>query len=140
MRLKEGRLAALDGSFRLAARPDSGQVLGGMLSSRLPTSFIGGSLSVSVPAGHRVEVRAEEGTARLSVELPASRPLYRSITRRGSGVAKVFIGVDPQELSATIEVIDDHLTKGRFSTDKVGYAAMRKDGVEVARAHVGGRG
>ncbi|GAA2165518.1 IS110 family transposase [Humibacillus xanthopallidus] len=44
-------------------------------------------------------------------------------------MAKVFIGVDPHKLSATIEVVDEHekiLTKGRFSTDKAGYAAMRK--------------
>ncbi len=44
-------------------------------------------------------------------------------------MAKVFIGVDPHKLSATIEVVDDRetvLTKGRFGTDKVGYAAMRK--------------
>jgi transposase len=44
-------------------------------------------------------------------------------------MAQVFIGVDPHKLSATIEVVDDHetvLATGRFSTDKVGYAAMRK--------------
>ena len=44
-------------------------------------------------------------------------------------MAKVFIGVDPHKLSATIEVVDDHetvLATGRFATDKVGYAAMRK--------------
>jgi transposase len=42
---------------------------------------------------------------------------------------KVFIGVDPHKLSATIEVVDDHetvLATGRFPTDKAGYAAMRK--------------
>jgi transposase len=42
---------------------------------------------------------------------------------------KVFIGVDPHKLSATIEVVDGHetvLTRGRFATDKAGYAAMRK--------------
>ena len=42
---------------------------------------------------------------------------------------KVFIGVDPHKLSATIEVVDNHetvLATGRFSTDKAGYAAMRK--------------
>lgn len=42
---------------------------------------------------------------------------------------KVFIGVDPHKLSATIEVVDARetvLTGGRFSTDKAGYAAMRK--------------
>src|SRR4051812_6643444 len=44
-------------------------------------------------------------------------------------MAQVFIGVDPHKLSATIEVLDDHetvLTRGRFDTDKAGYAAMRK--------------
>jgi transposase len=42
---------------------------------------------------------------------------------------KVFIGVDPHKLSATIEVVDKHetvLATGRFGTDKDGYAAMRK--------------
>jgi transposase len=44
-------------------------------------------------------------------------------------MARVFIGVDPHRLSATIEVVDDHetvLATGRFATDKAGYAAMRK--------------
>ena len=44
-------------------------------------------------------------------------------------MAKVFIGVDPHKLSATIEVVDEHetvLATGRFGTDKAGYAAMRK--------------
>ncbi len=44
-------------------------------------------------------------------------------------MSKVFIGVDPHKLSATIEVVDDHenvLATGRFGTDKAGYAAMRK--------------
>ena len=43
-------------------------------------------------------------------------------------MAKVFIGVDPHKLSATIEVVDERekvLATGRFSTDKSGYAAMR---------------
>jgi transposase len=42
---------------------------------------------------------------------------------------RVFIGVDPHKLSATIEVVDGResvLTTGRFGTDKAGYAAMRK--------------
>ena len=42
---------------------------------------------------------------------------------------RVFIGVDPHKLSATIEVVDDRemvLATGRFGTDKAGYAAMRK--------------
>src|SRR4051812_28881120 len=44
-------------------------------------------------------------------------------------MAKVFIGVDPHKLSATIEVVDGHervLATGRFGTDKAGYAAMRR--------------
>ena len=44
-------------------------------------------------------------------------------------MAKVFIGVDPHRLSATIEVVDRHervLATGRFATDKAGYAAMRR--------------
>jgi transposase len=44
-------------------------------------------------------------------------------------MAKVFIGVDPHKLSATIEVVDERervLATGRFSTDSAGYAAMRK--------------
>ncbi len=44
-------------------------------------------------------------------------------------MAKVFIGVDPHKLSATIEIVDGHekvLATGRFGTDKAGYAAMRK--------------
>ncbi|MGH8894473.1 MAG: IS110 family transposase, partial [Actinomycetes bacterium] len=42
---------------------------------------------------------------------------------------KIFIGVDPHKLSATIEVVDDQeqvLASGRFATDKTGYAAMRR--------------
>ena len=41
----------------------------------------------------------------------------------------VIIGVDPHKLSATIEVVDQHeqlLGSGRFTTDRAGYAAMRK--------------
>jgi len=44
-------------------------------------------------------------------------------------VTKVFIGVDPHKLSATIEVVDDReklLATGWFATDKPGYAAMRR--------------
>jgi len=42
---------------------------------------------------------------------------------------RVFIGVDPHKLSATIEVVDASetvLAGGRFDTNKTGYAAMRK--------------
>ncbi|MGN6131250.1 MAG: IS110 family transposase, partial [Nocardioidaceae bacterium] len=41
----------------------------------------------------------------------------------------VVIGVDPHKLSATIEVVDDReqlLGSGRFTTDRAGYAAMRR--------------
>ena len=42
---------------------------------------------------------------------------------------RVVIGVDPHKLSATMEVVDRHenlLGSGRFTTDKAGYAAMRR--------------
>lgn len=44
-------------------------------------------------------------------------------------MAKVFIGVDPHKLSATIEVVDAReavLAVGRFDTNKTGYAAMKR--------------
>ena len=40
----------------------------------------------------------------------------------------VIIGVDPHELSATVEVVNQHeqlLGAGRFTTDRAGYTAMR---------------
>jgi transposase len=40
----------------------------------------------------------------------------------------VIIGVDPHKLSATVEVVDQReilLGSGRFTTDRVGYSAMR---------------
>jgi transposase len=58
-------------------------------------------------------------------------------------MAKVFIGVDPHKLSATIEVVDDRetlLATGRFSTDKAGYAAMRKHVAGWTERGVGGGG
>src|SRR3954451_12915791 len=42
---------------------------------------------------------------------------------------RVIIGVDPHKLSATIEVVDHEervMGSGRFSTDRAGYAAMRR--------------
>ncbi len=42
---------------------------------------------------------------------------------------RVIIGVDPHKLSVTIEVVDDRekiLGSGRFTTDKAGFAALRK--------------
>ena len=56
---------------------------------------------------------------------------------------RVFIGVDPHKLSATIEVVDDReavLAKGRFGTDRAGYAAMRKARRGLVGADVGGGG
>jgi hypothetical protein len=44
-------------------------------------------------------------------------------------MASVIIGVAPHKLSATIGVVDEKevvLAKGRFDTDKAGYAAMRR--------------
>lgn len=44
-------------------------------------------------------------------------------------MTKVFIGVDPHKLSATIEVVDTRetvLATGRFDTNKTGRAAMRR--------------
>ena len=44
-------------------------------------------------------------------------------------MAQIIIGVDPHKLSATIEVVDGRerlLGSGRFTTDRAGYAAMRK--------------
>jgi transposase len=45
------------------------------------------------------------------------------------GQERVVIGVDPHKLSATIEVVDQRehlLARGRFATDRRGYAAMVK--------------
>ncbi len=42
---------------------------------------------------------------------------------------QVVIGVDPHKVSATIEVVDAQETRfgsGRFTTDRAGYAAMRR--------------
>ena len=55
----------------------------------------------------------------------------------------MIIGVDPHKLSATIEVVDQHeklLGSGRFTTDKAGYAAMRRYVKAWPRAGLGGRG
>jgi transposase len=50
-------------------------------------------------------------------------------------MAKVFIGVDPHKLSATIEVVDEHESvqhgQGRVRRDA-------QDGVRVARPGLGG--
>lgn len=44
-------------------------------------------------------------------------------------MSRVTIGVDPHKLSVTIEVVDERenvLGSGRFTTDKAGFAALRK--------------
>jgi hypothetical protein len=84
------------------------------------------SLSVCVPAEGRVETWLQ-GTAQLVTALPASRSLPVHETGRWHGEGD-HRGRSPQ-LSATIEVVDEHetvLATGRFSTDKAGYAGMRK--------------
>jgi hypothetical protein len=46
-------------------------------------------------------------------------------------MSRVFIGVDPHKLSATIQVVDDRETvsaTSRFATDKAEHAAMRRHG------------
>jgi len=83
---------------------------------------------VCAPAGCRAEAWLQRGLPCSQQQCPPRNP-YRSTTRRGSGITKVFIGVDPHKLSATIEVVDDRervLVTGRFATDKAGYAQMRK--------------
>jgi transposase len=58
-------------------------------------------------------------------------------------MARVFIGVDPHKLSATIEVVDDRetvLATGRFGTDKAGYIAMRRHVASYPDRGVGGGG
>ncbi len=58
-------------------------------------------------------------------------------------MARVFIGVDPHKLSATIEVVDDRetvLATGRFATDKAGYTRDAPTRRVLPGSGVGGRG
>ena len=58
-------------------------------------------------------------------------------------MAKVFIGVDPHRLSATIEVVDRHervLATGRFGTDKAGVRGDAQARRVLPGSGVGGRG
>ena len=59
---------------RTGVRPDSVQVLDGMLASRLPTSVIGVALHRFAFPSFTVPVVAEEGSAQLEVAVPARRP------------------------------------------------------------------
>lgn len=71
--------------------------------------------------GSRGDCPAHNSNARLAILIGHDES--------GAVMAKVFIGVDPHKLSATIEVVDTRetvLATGRFGTDKAGYAAMRK--------------
>jgi hypothetical protein len=55
------------------------------------------------------------------------RGRQQSAGEEGGGVDRVIIGVDPQKLSATIEVLDQRenvLGGGRFGTDRDGYRQM----------------
>ena len=73
--------------------------------------------------GSRRDCPARSSNAHLAVHIGSSTG--------GSSTWRehVIIGVDPHKLSATIEVVDQHeqlLGSGRFTTDRAGYAAMRK--------------
>ena len=65
---------------------------------------------------------APEGSAQLVIAMPASQSQVVQCAR-AARVMRVFIGVDPHKLSATIEVVDDRekvLATVRFGTDKAG--------------------
>jgi transposase len=57
------------------------------------------------------------------------------MTSKKEAAVAVIIGMDPHKTSATIEVIDERgvvLAKGRFGTDKAGYALMLAQGRRFA--------
>ena len=61
--------------------------------------------------------------------MPTSPSTSATSTGGSSTWSTSIIGVDPHKLSATIEVVDEReqlLGSGRFTTDRAGYAAMRK--------------
>ena len=115
--LRQGRCLARLG---LGARRDA------LIWAAHPLSGCG-SPSVCCPSGtvtrrgSRRDCPARSSTAHLAV--PSAR------ARREQHMSQVIIGVDPHKLSATIEVVDDRekvLGSGRFTTDRAGYAAMRR--------------
>jgi len=68
----------------------------------------------------------EEGSAQLVVAVPARR--LPTDDGKAKLMARVFIGVDPHKLSATIEVVDDRetvLATGRFAMLSVLRPARR---------------
>ena len=76
---------------------------------------------------HRAGVWLQRGLPRSQQQCPPGDH-NRSLRKARLVMARVFIGVDPHKLSATIEVVDDRetvLATGRFGTDNAGYAAMR---------------
>ena len=96
---------------------------------RLPTSVIGVALFRSAFPSGTVPVRGSRG------DCPArnsnARPAFSTDDTEKARLvmARVFIGVDPHKLSATVEVVDARetvLATGRFTTDKAGYTAMRR--------------
>jgi len=71
--------------------------------------------------GSRWDCPARSSNAHLAV--------HNGFEHREQHIAQIIIGVDPHKLSATIEVVDGRerlLGSGRFTTDRAGYAAMRK--------------
>jgi hypothetical protein len=91
----------------------------------------------AVPSG-AVPVLAHEGIALLVISLPARR--HQEPTGRAKLMARVFIGVDPHKLSATIEVVDEKetvLAKGRFSNRQGRVCGDAQEGDAVVGADLG---
>src|SRR4029453_9657380 len=119
----------LDDSPRTGVRPDSVQVLGGdaLLAAAHPVMGVALFRSAYPPSavsrcGSRGDCPARSSNAPLAITIGSREGRVRCM-------AKVFIGVDPHKLSATIEVVDHReriLATGRFDTDKAGYVMMRK--------------
>ena len=112
-----------------------------MLSLRLPTRCLGVALFRFASVGRRAEAWLQRGLPSSQQQCPPRRP-YRFEARQGV-MAKVFIGVDPHKLSATIEVVDEREKvlgdrpvrhrQGRVRGDA-------EDRVALAGAGLGGRG
>ena len=123
---------------RVGVWPDSVQVFGGMLSSRLPTRGWGcGSSSVASPK-HRAGAWLKSGLpARSSSARPASPGQGRECE---ATMARVFIGSIPTSCrrpSRSWTISETVLARDRFSTDKAGYATLRNHVALLPRA--GGR-
>ena len=71
----------------------------------------------------------ERGLSALEVAVPSSLQ-YPIASEEDTGMG-VIIGMDPHRSSATIEVVDERsavVSRGRFGTDRAGYAAMLAEG------------